>query len=629
MAQPDRNSQKEKPPRGNEPSFNWRGVILIAIAFALIGLAVYFRGGPYASFEDVPYNRFVELLENKQIINDKNSPLQLVYQEGQPTQTLRGAYIKQAIGPNGAQPVPFRTTIALNFATDLQEKLRQAGITPAIKTDSTLIAQTLVGFLPIALFLLVLYFLFRQQIRMAGKGALNFGKSKARMLARDKNKITFKDVAGVEEAKDEVQELVEFLRDPKKFQKLGGRIPKGVLLVGPPGTGKTLLARAIAGEADVPFFSISGSDFVEMFVGVGASRVRDMFEQGKKSAPCIIFIDEIDAVGRHRGHGVGGGHDEREQTLNALLVEMDGFDTQEGVIIIAATNRPDVLDPALLRPGRFDRQITVNLPDVKGREEILRVHAKKVKLGEGVDLAVIARGTPGYSGAELANVINEAALLAARRGLKGITLAELEEARDKVRWGRERRSLAMSEKEKISTAWHEAGHAVASVLLKHTHPLHKVTIIPRGHALGLTMSLPEGDVLSFKKLEALDNIAMTAAGRIAEELFINDVSTGAAGDIKQMTRMARRMVCEWGMSEKLGMLEYGSHEEHVFLGRDINRSRDYSEETAQEIDKEVRKIVDEQYERAKEIILANRDKIKLIVDALMEFETLEGSQVRD
>src|SRR4051794_7998319 len=527
MAQPDRNSQKEKPPRGNEPSFNWRGVILIAIAFALIGLAVYFRGGPYASFEDVPYNRFVELLENKQIINDKNSPLQLVYQEGQPTQTLRGAYIKQAIGPNGAQPVPFRTTIALNFATDLQEKLRQAGITPAIKTDSTLIAQTLVGFLPIALFLLVLYFLFRQQIRMAGKGALNFGKSKARMLARDKNKITFRDVAGVEEAKDEVQELVEFLRDPKKFQKLGGRIPKGVLMVGPPGTGKTLLARAIAGEADVPFFSISGSDFVEMFVGVGASRVRDMFEQGKKSAPCIIFIDEIDAVGRHRGHGVGGGHDEREQTLNALLVEMDGFDTQEGVIIIAATNRPDVLDPALLRPGRFDRQITVNLPDVKGREEILRVHAKKVKLAEGVDLAVIARGTPGYSGAELANVINEAALIAARQNRKAVLMYDFELAKDKVLMGVERKSLILSEEEKKVTAYHEAGHALVASKLPNSDPLHKVTIIPRGMALGVTMQLPIDDKHNYTRDYLETEIAIMMGGRIAEELFLNQMSTGA------------------------------------------------------------------------------------------------------
>ncbi|MGZ5002647.1 MAG: ATP-dependent zinc metalloprotease FtsH, partial [Chthoniobacterales bacterium] len=478
MSQSDRNSKKENKSGGNEPSFNWRGVVLIAIAFALIGLAVLFRGNAYGNVEDVPYNRFLELLENKQIANDKNYPLQLVVEEGRPTQTLRGYYIKQGVGPNPAQQVPFRTTIFLNYNTNLQEKLSESGIQPAIKMDSNVLGQTLISFVPIAVFLVILYLLFRQQIRMAGKGALNFGKSKARMLARDKNKITFKDVAGVEEAKDEVTELVEFLRDPKKFQKLGGRIPKGVLLVGPPGTGKTLLARAIAGEADVPFFSISGSDFVEMFVGVGASRVRDMFEQGKKSAPCIIFIDEIDAVGRHRGHGVGGGHDEREQTLNALLVEMDGFDTQEGVIIIAATNRPDVLDPALLRPGRFDRQITVNLPDVKGREEILRVHSKKVKLAEGVDLQVVARGTPGYSGAELANVINEAALLAARRGLKGITLKELEEARDKVRWGKERRSLALSEKEKQNTAYHEAGHALLLELLPHTEPLHKVTIIP-------------------------------------------------------------------------------------------------------------------------------------------------------
>ena len=448
MSQPDRNSKKDNKSGGNEPTFNWRGIVLVAIALGLFALAVLFRGAAYQNVEDVPYNRFLDLLQAKQIVIDKTYPLQLVVEEGRPTQTLRGAYTKQGAGVTGAEAVPFRTTIFLTYNTNLQEELAKAGIQPAIKMESNLWAQTLVSFLPIAFFLLILYFLFRQQIRMAGKGAMNFGKSKARMLARDKNKITFKDVAGVEEAKDEVTEIVEFLRDPKKFQKLGGRIPKGVLMVGSPGTGKTLLARAIAGEADVPFFSISGSDFVEMFVGVGASRVRDMFEQGKKNAPCIIFIDEIDAVGRHRGHGIGGGHDEREQTLNALLVEMDGFDTQEGVIIIAATNRPDVLDPALLRPGRFDRQVTVTLPDVKGREEILRVHAKKVKLAEGVDLAVIARGTPGYSGAELANVINEAALLAARRGLKGITLAEMEEARDKVRWGRERRSLAMSDKEK-------------------------------------------------------------------------------------------------------------------------------------------------------------------------------------
>jgi cell division protease FtsH len=627
MPQPDRNPQRENKPRGNEPNFNWRGVILVAIAFGFFGLAMLFYRGGYQQFEDVPYNRFLELLDNKQI--DKNSQLQLVVSEGQPTQTLRGTYFKQGVSGEAAQKVPFQTTIYLNFTSNLQDKLAASGIQPAIRTESHLLGQTILSFLPIALFLGLLYFLFRQQIRMAGKGALNFGKSKARMLARDKNKITFRDVAGVEEAKDEVQELVEFLRDPKKFQKLGGRIPKGVLLVGPPGTGKTLLARAIAGEADVPFFSISGSDFVEMFVGVGASRVRDMFEQGKKSAPCIIFIDEIDAVGRHRGHGVGGGHDEREQTLNALLVEMDGFDTQEGVIIIAATNRPDVLDPALLRPGRFDRQITVNLPDVKGREEILRVHSKKVKLAEGVDLAVVARGTPGYSGAELANVINEAALLAARRGLKGITLAELEEARDKVRWGKERRSLALSEKEKTNTAYHEAGHALLLELLPHTEPLHKVTIIPRGPSLGSTMWLPEEDKYTNRKNELLASLAVKMGGRVAEEITFGDVTNGAAGDIKMATAVARKMVCEWGMSEKLGMVEYGEHEDYVFLGRDISRARDYSEATAEEIDREVRRLLDEAYQTAKQTLMANRHSLDVIAKALLEFETLDGSQIKE
>jgi cell division protease FtsH len=629
MPQSDRNSQRENKPRGNEPSFNWRGVILIAVAFGFFALAMLFWRGNYPQLEDVPYNRFLELLENKQIVNDKNSPITLFVEEGQPTQQLRGKYIKQGTGGAQNMELPFRTVIYLNFTSNLQDKLAAAGIQPAIRSESHPFGQALLSFGPVLFLLALLYFLFRQQIRMAGKGALNFGKSKARMLARDKNKITFKDVAGVEEAKDEVQELVEFLRDPKKFQKLGGRIPKGVLLVGPPGTGKTLLARAIAGEADVPFFSISGSDFVEMFVGVGASRVRDMFEQGKKSAPCIIFIDEIDAVGRHRGHGVGGGHDEREQTLNALLVEMDGFDTQEGVIIIAATNRPDVLDPALLRPGRFDRQITVNLPDVKGREEILRVHSKKVKLAEGVDLAVVARGTPGYSGAELANVINEAALLAARRGLKGITLAELEEARDKVRWGKERRSLALSEKEKTNTAYHEAGHALLLELLPHTEPLHKVTIIPRGPSLGSTMWLPEEDKYTNRKNELLASLAVKMGGRVAEEIVFGDVTTGAAGDIKMATAMARKMVCEWGMSEKLGMVEYGEHEDYVFLGRELTRNRDYSEATAEEIDHEVRRLLDDAYQTAKQALIANRDHLDAIAKALLEYETLDGSQIKE
>ena len=472
------------------------------------------------------------------------------------------------------------------------------------------------------------WFFFIRQIKIAGKGALSFGKSKARLLAKDRNKITFKDVAGVDEAIEEVSELVEFLKDPKKFQKLGGRIPKGVLMVGAPGTGKTLLAKAIAGEADASFFSISGSDFVEMFVGVGASRVRDMFEQARRNTPCLIFIDEIDAVGRHRGHGLGGGHDERDQTLNALLVEMDGFDTQEGIIIIAATNRADVLDPALLRPGRFDRQVVVNLPDVRGREGILKVHAKNVKLEPNTDLSIIARGTPGYSGAELANLLNEAALLAARLGKKAVGMPELEEARDKVRWGRERRSMAMSDEEKRATAWHEAGHALVNVLLKHTHPLHKVTIIPRGRALGVTMSLPKEDVLNMRRKQAIDSIIMAMAGRIAEQFVTEDISSGASMDIQQATQLAKAMVMHWGMSDKLGNVLYGDNPEYVFLGRDMmTRSKDYSEQTAQDIDAEVKRIIDEANTTAKELINTHRDKLEIIANALLEYETLEGSQV--
>jgi len=472
------------------------------------------------------------------------------------------------------------------------------------------------------------WFLFMRPLKMAGKGALNFGRSKARLLAKDRNKTTFKDVAGVEEAIEEVSELVDFLKDPKKFQKLGGRIPKGVLMVGAPGTGKTLLAKAIAGEADASFFSISGSDFVEMFVGVGASRVRDMFDQARKNVPCLIFIDEIDAVGRSRGVGLGGGNDEREQTLNALLVEMDGFDTQEGIIIIAATNRADVLDPALLRPGRFDRRITVNLPDVRGREAILKVHARNVKLDPAVDLSVTARGTPGYSGAELANLLNEAALLAARTGKKSVGQPELEEARDKVRWGRERRSMAMTDENKKLTAWHEAGHALVNVLLDHTHPLHKVTIIPRGPSLGSTMSLPKEDILNYRKKELLDTITMTMAGRIAEEIISGDISTGAGGDIHQATNMARAMVCQYGMSEKIGMVQYVEDDE-FFLGRDMMRRKTYSEATAQDIDAEVHGIINSCYERARELIYANRDKLEMIAKALLEYETLDGVQVEE
>ncbi len=525
------------------------------------------------------------------------------------------------------EPSPFKVSVSTTIIGGELKKLLE---TKAQYTrESDYLSKALFTFLPFLLIILLLFFLFRQQMKSAGRGAMSFGKSKARLLTMDRNKVTFKDVAGIQEAKEELFEIVDFLRDPKKFQKLGGSIPKGVLMVGSPGTGKTLLARAIAGEADVPFFSISGSDFVEMFVGVGASRVRDMFEQGKKHAPCLIFIDEIDAVGRHRGHGMGGGHDEREQTLNQLLVEMDGFDTQEGVIIIAATNRPDVLDPALLRPGRFDRQVTVSLPDVNGREEILRVHVKKIKLTANVDLGIIARGTPGFSGAELANLVNEAALLAARKGLTAVTLAELEEARDKVRWGRERRSLAMSDKEKIGTAWHEAGHAYLNMVLPHTHPLHKVTIIPRGPYLGATMYLPDGDKYSTQKKEALANLIVTMGGRIAEGFHSDDVSNGASGDIRQATTLARHMVCEWGMSDELGMVEYGEGDSPVFLARDMNKSRNYSEETARVIDAEIKKFIDNAFNEATRILTENRETVEKIALALLEYETLDAVHLRD
>ena len=627
---PKPSNDNRQRPGGGEPQMNWRGLILLAVALALLGGAFLVRNNNFTQTEQIPYPVFLKLVKDKKLVVTDAKPLELIVEEGRNTQYFEGR-VKMIPSKGGTkeEEVPFRTPIFTSFnGSEIEKALTEAQIIPAITPKSDLLASTVVSFLPIVLFLVILYFFFRSQIKMAGKGALNFGKSKARMMSKEKNRITFKDVAGVEEAKDEVQELVEFLKDPKRFQKLGGRIPKGILMVGSPGTGKTLLARAIAGEADVPFFSISGSDFVEMFVGVGASRVRDMFDQGKKSAPCLMFIDEIDAVGRHRGHGMGGGHDEREQTLNQLLVEMDGFDTQEGVIIIAATNRPDVLDPALLRPGRFDRQVTVSLPDVKGREEILKVHAKKVKLAEAVNLAVLARGTPGYSGAELANVLNEAALLAARKGLKAIGQRELEEARDKVRWGKERRSMAMSEREKISTAWHEAGHAIINVLLEHTSPLHKVTIIPRGPYLGATMYLPEGDKYSTQQKEALDLLAVTMGGRIAEEMFTNDISNGASGDIRQATTLARKMVCEWGMSS-LGMISFSEGNEYVFLAREMSRPREYSEATAQQIDIEVKRIIDEAYSRAKAVLEAHRSNVEKVAKGLLEFETLDASHIKE
>lgn len=468
---------------------------------------------------------------------------------------------------------------------------------------------------------------FMRQMQAGGGKAMSFGKSRAKLLTESSVKITFEDVAGIEEAKEELEEIIQFLKDPKKFTKLGGRIPKGVLLMGPPGTGKTLLARAIAGEAGVPFFSISGSDFVEMFVGVGASRVRDLFVQGKKNAPCIIFIDEIDAVGRHRGAGLGGGHDEREQTLNQLLVEMDGFESNEGVILIAATNRPDVLDPALLRPGRFDRQVIVPRPDVKGREMILKVHAKKVPLSADVDLELMARGTPGFSGADLANAVNEAALLAARRNKEQVEMIDFDDAKDKVLMGVERRSMVISEEEKKSTAYHEAGHTLVAKLLPGTDPIHKVSIIPRGRALGVTMQLPIEDKHSYTKESLLDRIAVLMGGRAAEEIIFNTMTTGAGNDIERATEMARKMVCEWGMSEKLGPVSFGKKDEQIFLGREMAMHKNFSEATAVEIDNEIRRIVDENYEKVKHLLTEHVDLLHIISKALIEKENLSGAEV--
>jgi len=476
--------------------------------------------------------------------------------------------------------------------------------------------------------LLIGFFLFfMRQVQIGGGKALSFGKSKAKILTKEHHQVTFEDVAGVDEAKEELQEIIAFLRDPKKFTKLGGRIPKGVLLVGAPGTGKTLLARAIAGEADVPFFSISGSDFVEMFVGVGASRVRDLFLQGKRNAPCIIFIDEIDAVGRHRGAGLGGGHDEREQTLNQLLVEMDGFESNEGVILIAATNRPDVLDPALLRPGRFDRQVVVPVPDVKGRLEILKVHTKRTPLGEDVDLEILAKGTPGFSGADLENLVNEAALLAARLGKEKVEMSDLEQAKDKVLMGVERKSMIIPYEERRITAYHEAGHTLVARMTPGSDPIHKVTIIPRGRALGLTQQLPIDEKHTYPKDYLLNNITIMMGGRAAEELVLNLQTTGAGNDIERATEIARKMVCEWGMSEKLGPLTFGKKEEQIFLGREFSQHRDYSEETARLIDDEVRALVTKSYEKAKDILQKNLTILHQLAKTLLEKEVLDSQQI--
>lgn len=618
--------QKQVPPLRKQPEEDRSRSVLrqmaiwIFLPLIVLFLFNFFKNGR-EQVEDIQYNpNFVGLVENNKIRKCE------IVTELSGAQYIRGEMTE--IDSKSGKPRRFKVDIVVTDG--LPAWLMKNGVPFSFNRPKLDLWQLLQGALPFLLVLGLLYFLFVRQMRSVGHGAMSFGKSRARLLARDRNKITFAEVAGIEEAKEEVHEIVDFLKDPKKFQTLGGRMPKGVLLMGPPGTGKTLLAKAIAGEADVPFFSISGSDFVEMFVGVGASRVRDMFEQGKKNAPCIVFIDEIDAVGRNRFSGIGGGHDEREQTLNALLVEMDGFETQDGVIIIAATNRPDVLDPALLRPGRFDRQIVIDLPILNGREAILGIHAKKITLAEGVDLKRIARGTSGFSGADLANLINEAALLASREGKKAVEIKDLEEARDKVRWGRERRSRVLDDETKRLTAYHESGHAIVLLKVEKSEPLHKLTIIPRGTSyLGATMQLPEKDLYTESLLKLRGTLAGLMGGRAAETLIFGDITTGAGNDLKQATRLARLMVCHWGMSEVMGPQTFGAQEEVLFLGREVARNQDVSDETARRIDVEVSKFLNEAFQRALQILQDNRDKLDLIATLLLERETLDGRDIED
>ena len=578
-------------------------VVLICLAVLLFAIV---RTGNTPREEQISFTQFLDKVKSKEVrevtIADRDA---------------HGTYQNPNVG--------FHTQLPLNYPAMI-DLMAQNGVNVIWKdTSSGNWISILLNASPFIVLLAFWIFMMRQ-MQSGGNKALSFGKSRARLHSTQQKKVTFKDVAGVEEAKEELQEIIEFLREPQKFQKLGGRIPKGVLLIGPPGTGKTLLARAIAGEASVPFFSISGSDFVEMFVGVGASRVRDLFEQGKKNAPCIIFIDEIDAVGRHRGAGLGGGHDEREQTLNQLLVEMDGFESNEGVILVAATNRPDVLDPALLRPGRFDRRVVVGRPDVQGREAILRVHTKKIPLGDNVDLSVLARGTPGLAGADLANLVNEAALNAARQNRKVVMMTDFEMAKDKILMGAERKSMVMSDAEKRNTAYHEAGHALVAASLPNADPLHKVTIIPRGMALGVTMQLPIDDKHSYDKEYLLAQLAILMAGRIAEEKYMHHMTTGAGNDIERATDLARKMVCEWGMSD-LGPLSFGKKEEQIFLGREIAQHRDYSEETAIKIDGQVKSLVQGGYDTAAGIIEQNSEALVKIAEALLVREILDGNEV--
>ncbi len=584
----------------NRNVFVWLFIIL----FGLFIFNIYYK--PKKNYESVMFSDFVEAVQANKVTSV----------------TIQG---KNIIG-TFKEGKEFRSYAPED--PDLMRMLRQYNVRVNAKPDeeSGLWQNILISWFPMIL-LIGVWIFFMRQMQAGGGKAMAFGKSKARLVTGKENKVTFQDVAGIDEAKEELEEIIDFLKDPKKFTKLGGRIPKGVLLVGPPGTGKTLLAKAIAGEADVPFFSISGSDFVEMFVGVGASRVRDLFNQGKKQAPCIIFIDEIDAVGRHRGAGLGGGHDEREQTLNQLLVEMDGFESNEGVIVMSATNRPDVLDPALLRPGRFDRQIVVSIPDVKGREAILKVHTRKNILSGDVDLSIIARGTPGFSGADLENLVNEAALLAARKNKKEIEMDDFEHAKDKVLMGAERRSMIIPFQERRNAAYHEAGHALVARMIPGSDPIHKVTIIPRGRALGITQQLPIDERHTYSKDYLLDNITILLGGRVAEELVLNHQTTGAGNDIERATEIARKMICEWGMSDRLGPLNYGKKEEHIFLGKEIAQHRDFSENTAQEIDEELKKTVTDSFHRAKQLVTENIDALHAIANKLLEKEALDGQEI--
>jgi cell division protease FtsH len=618
---PNQPPDKRRPPEGKKNEFKWKKVSrtlffwVILLFFSIFLFQYYSRGkGDVVS---INYTEFMQQLEDSNI--KKVTMLE---------KDIQGEFIKKFTKTEGNKTDQY-SKFKLHIPFDdpsLLEKLEAKNVEIEAKSPSTNWSSILLASLPWILLGLFWLFMLRQ-MQGGPKGLFSFGKSKAKLLSGDRPKVTFSDVAGADEAKQELQEIIEFLKDPAKFQKLGGKIPKGALLLGAPGTGKTLLAKAVAGEAGVPFFSMSGSDFVEMFVGVGASRVRDLFDQGKRNAPCIIFIDEIDAVGRHRGAGLGGGHDEREQTLNQLLVEMDGFESNEGVILLAATNRPDVLDPALLRPGRFDRQIVVDTPDVKGREGILKVHTRKIPVAEDVNLSVLARGTPGLSGADLANMVNEAALLGARRNHIKVTMQDFEDAKDKVMMGTERRSLVISEEEKKATAYHESGHALIGKLVPGSDPVHKMTIIPRGLALGVTHYLPIDEKHTYSKKYLETKLLHILGGRVAEKLVFDELTTGAGNDIERATELARKMVCEWGMSEKLGPLTFGKKEEQIFLGREIATHRDYSEDTAQEIDKEVRRIVEEAEEETTRLLSANLDKLHLLANALLEKEILDGEEI--